>query len=48
MNSKKSSGRDEVTQEQLKLGAEVLAIPESKSISIAKKEIKKFCKTLSL
>ena len=48
VNSKKSSGRDEVTQEQLKLGAQVLAIPESKSISIAKKEIKKFCKTLSL
>ena len=27
LKNKKSSGRDEVTQEQLKLGAEVLAIP---------------------
>ena len=33
LKNKKSSGRDEVTQEQLKLGAEVLAIPLTRIIN---------------
>ena len=33
MKNKKSSGRDEITQEQMKLGAEVLAIPLTRIIN---------------
>ena len=33
MKNKKSSGRDEITQEQMKLGAEVLAIPLSRIVN---------------
>ena len=33
LKNKESSGRDEVTQEQLKLGADVLAIPLTRIIN---------------
>ena len=33
LRNKKSSGRDEVTQEQLKMGAEVLSIPLTRIIN---------------